>query len=91
MNGLGPTTAELAERNRKFIEEEGPWNNGGKQATLGNFGIAMTHDELAAKMGPAYQQMTDAGFVMVPKKWREDVYGALQELGEFRRKKNEEL
>ena len=61
------------EQTRKFLEEEGPWNNGGKQAALGGFQITMTHDELAVKMGVAYQVMLDAGFVMVPKKWRQTV------------------
>lgn len=73
------TNAEMSERTRRFIEEEGPWNNGGKQALLGDMEITMTHDELAKAMGPAYQMMIDAGFVMNPKRWRENVFAALSE------------
>jgi hypothetical protein len=57
--------------------EEGPWNNGGKQACLERMNITMTHDELAAALGSTYREIIDAGFVMVPKKWREDVMTAL--------------
>ena len=76
---LGPTTAELAEKQRHFIEEEGQWNNGGKQACYGRMEITMSNDELAEALGPAHQQILDAGFVLVPKKWREDVMKALHE------------
>jgi hypothetical protein len=78
MTGLGPTIAEMAERARCFIENEGPWNNGGKQECLARFGLAMTHDELAASIGLAYQKINDAGFVLVPRGWREDVMKALE-------------
>jgi hypothetical protein len=71
--GLGPSIRELAEQQRRFIEHDGPWNNGGKQAVFGRMDIQRTHDELAASMGNAYQQMLDAGFVMVPKKWRDEM------------------
>lgn len=77
MMNLGPTTQELAERQRHFIEDEGSWNNGGKQAFCVASGIAMTNDELAKVLGPAHQQILDAGFVLVPKKWRDDVLTAL--------------
>jgi hypothetical protein len=76
---LGPTMEEFAERDRRFIEEEGPWNNGGKQAVCASAGIAVTHDELAKAIGPAYQQILDAGFVLVPKQWRERIIAALHD------------
>ena len=85
MVGLGPTTDELRERDRRFIEEEGPWNNGGKQAVCASAGITMTHDELAKDLGPAYQQILDAGFVLVPKRWRENVMAALDKRTKERR------
>jgi hypothetical protein len=44
-----------------------------KQEYLERMNITMSHDELAAALGPAYQQIVDAGFVMVPKRWREEV------------------
>lgn len=69
MIGLGPAMKELEERRRHFVEEEGPWNNGGKQACCESFGIAMTHDELARSIGDVHQRILDAGFVMVPKQW----------------------
>lgn len=78
MSGLGPTMDDLAERERRFVEDEGPWNNGGKQAFCAGFGISMTHDDLAKRLGPAYQQIIDAGFVIVPMQWREDAMAALR-------------
>lgn len=71
------TIEEEKERDRKFIEEEGPWNNGGKQSCLARGNISMTHDELAKIIGSSYQTIVDAGFVMVPKQWRDDVMSAL--------------
>lgn len=56
-----------AERNLRFIEEEGPWNNGGKQACCAKAGITMTHDELVKVLGAAHQIILDAGFVLIPK------------------------
>jgi len=62
---LGPSKA-LPEVDRSI-----PWNQGGKESFLGASGMSMTHDELAAELGPAYQQIQDAGFVLVPKIIRE--------------------
>lgn len=38
------------------------WHEGGKEEFLGRFDMTMTHDELAAKLGTAYEQMRAAGF-----------------------------
>ena len=51
-----------------------PWNEGGKELALDNMEITMSHDDLAKAMGNSYQKMIDAGFVMMPRKWREDVF-----------------
>ena len=53
------------------------WNDGPKQECLERGGIAMSHDELAAELGASYQKIVDAGFVLMPRKWRDDVLQAL--------------
>ncbi len=54
-----------------------PWNDGPKQECLTRGGITMSHDELAVMLGDAYQKIIDAGFVMVPRNWRQEVCEAL--------------
>lgn len=51
--------------------------------------IAMTHDDLAAEMGPAYQKMLDAGFVMMPRKWREQAFEALSDYAKLKRERQQ--
>jgi hypothetical protein len=40
---------------------------------LAKMQVKKSHDELIKQLGPAYQLITDAGFVIVPKKWRDDL------------------
>jgi hypothetical protein len=55
-----------------------PWNDGGKEAFLGSRCMTMTHDELAARLGDAYHTIEGAGFVIVPRVWRDDALAALE-------------
>ena len=55
----------------------------------GRVEISMSHDQLAAEMGTAYQKMIDAGFVMVPRKWREDAFEALSNYAKLKRERVE--
>lgn len=57
------------------------YHEGGKEVILGNMNITMSHDELVKELGDAYKKITDAGFVMMPKKWREDVMNFLSNQG----------
>ncbi len=82
-----PSMDELRERKRRFIEDEGPWNNGGKQECCAKFDITMTHDELAKKIGPTFALVKEAGFMMMPKK----LYEAHLEANANLRKANAEL
>lgn len=55
-----------------------PWNEGGKEDCLEVGQITMTHDDLVLALGPlAAKTIEDAGFVLVPRKWRAEVFAAL--------------
>jgi len=62
------------------------WNEGGKEESLDRMEIQMTHDELLGAIGEAAAaKIAEAGFVLVPRKWREDVFRTLDALGAERR------
>jgi hypothetical protein len=44
-----------------------------KKAVLAKMQVTKSHDELIRQLGPAYQLIKEAGFVIVPKKWRDDL------------------
>jgi hypothetical protein len=68
------------------LQLEPPWSEGGKERCLHKMNIGMTHDELAEYLGDTVMRVIqDAGFVLVPKQWREDTFSALHELAERRR------
>jgi hypothetical protein len=50
-----------------------PWHEGGKEDFMGSHGLTMTHDELKKALGKRYRVIEDAGFVLVPRQWREEV------------------
>lgn len=59
-----------------------PWNEGGKESFLASRGMTMSHDELVSEIGAAaYQKITEAGFVLVPKRWKDDVFKHLKQCG----------
>jgi hypothetical protein len=62
-----------------------PYNEGGKETILESREISMTHDELMAQLGPAFEKITAAGFVLVPKSWRDDVFNHLEDCEHKRR------
>lgn len=53
------------------------WNDGGKEDCFDRLEISVTHDELVASIGAVYHEITNAGFVLVPKRWRDDALKAL--------------
>lgn len=53
------------------------WNEGGKDNFFDRMQIVMAHDELSAALGPAFKKIEDAGFVLVPRRWRDDALNAL--------------
>lgn len=52
--------------------------------------IAMTHDELVESLGDAYAKIIDAGFVLVPRWWREAALKAAMKSTEERTLKDEQ-
>jgi hypothetical protein len=56
-----------------------PWNEGGKEKHFDHAGITMTHDELVMELDGWHQKIVDAGFVMVPKSWRDKVMKVLSD------------
>jgi hypothetical protein len=49
-----------------------------KEDIYDKININMSHDELITALGKeAWQKIVDAGFVLVPKQWRENVFKAL--------------
>jgi hypothetical protein len=46
-------------------------------------GVTMTQDELVAKLGDSYKIIEAAGFVLVPKAWRERALRAAENKGAF--------
>lgn len=55
-----------------------PWNEGGKEDCLQRGNITMSHDDLLAQLPTgAADIIAAAGFVLVPKQWREEVFEAL--------------
>jgi hypothetical protein len=61
----------------RFEADRAAWANGGMQEVLAAIDITMTHDDLVAALGPAvFKTITDAGFVLVPREWRERVFRA---------------
>ena len=50
------------------------WSVGDKEVFLESRGMMMTHDELAKLLGDAYSTIIEAGFALVPKIWKEDVF-----------------
>jgi len=54
-----------------------PWHEGGREDCLERGGITMSHDELLQSLpAGAADQIEAAGFVLVPKKWRDNVLDA---------------
>lgn len=49
-----------------------------KAKVLAEGGMAMGHDELVALLGDKYNIILDAGFVLVPKKWRDEIFELLR-------------
>jgi hypothetical protein len=66
--------------NDPFVQREAnraAWDNGGMESVLAGGGIIMTHDDLVTALGPeASKKIADAGFVLVPREWRERVFRA---------------
>ena len=55
-----------------------PWHEGGKEGSMERFGVTLTHDDLCGVLGPvAVNLIESAGFVLVPRTWRESVFRAL--------------
>ena len=58
------------------------WNEGGREDVLSKRGLTMTHDELEAQLGTASTALiAAAGFVLVPRQWREDGFAAAARVG----------
>ena len=55
-----------------------PWNEDAKADALERGKITMSHDELEAALGNGAKLIADAGFVLVPRVWREQVFTALE-------------
>lgn len=54
-----------------------PWNGGGKEECLDYMAITMSHQELENLLGESAKIIANAGFVLVPRKWRDNALDAL--------------
>lgn len=54
------------------------WDGGGKEECLERAGLTLTHDELVEQLGAGARLIEEAGFVLVPRTWRDVVMRSLQ-------------
>lgn len=58
------------------------WNEGGKEESLDRFGVSMSHADLESALGTEVTKtIEDAGFVLVPRRWRDGTLASLSAPG----------